>query len=86
MCHYLKGDYLPYQLSFNGGLAHIVRLLVGLPYSSPGAVPRQLKYFYSMAESLILEPRRGRNFPRTASQDHKGMLEIKMPLTLSERH
>lgn len=65
MCHHLKGDFLPYQLSFNGGLAHIVRLLVGLPYSSPGAVPRQLKHFYSMAESLILEPRRGRSFPRT---------------------
>ena len=22
MCHQLKGDYLPYQLSFNGSLAH----------------------------------------------------------------
>ncbi|RHW74542.1 IS4 family transposase [Colwellia sp. RSH04] len=65
MCHSLKGDYLPYQLSFNGGLAQIVRLLVGLPYSSPGAVPRQLKHFYCMAESLILAPRRGRSFPRT---------------------
>jgi len=65
MCHTLKGDYLPYQLSFNGGLAHVMRLLVGLPYSSPGAIPRQLKHFYSMAESLVLEPRRGRSFPRT---------------------
>lgn len=64
MCNTLKGDYLPYQLSFNGSLAHIMRLLVGLPYSSPGAIPRQLKSFYSMAGSLILEPRRNRSFPR----------------------
>ncbi|CAM3092678.1 IS4 family transposase [Pseudoalteromonas distincta] len=65
MCHTLKSDYLPYQLSFNGSLAQIMRLLVGLPYSTPGAIPRQLKYFYAMAESLILEPRRGRSFPRS---------------------
>lgn len=65
MCHSLKGNYLPYQLSFNGALAHIIRLLVGLPYSTPGAIPRQLKHFYAMVESLILEPRRGRTFPRT---------------------
>lgn len=64
MCHQLKGDYLPYQLSFNGSLAHILRLLVGLPYSTPGAIPGQLKYFYDMAESLILAPRRIRSFPR----------------------
>jgi len=64
MCHMLKGNYLPYQLSFNGALAHIMRLLVGLPYSTPGAVPRQLKNFYNMAESLILPPRRERKFPR----------------------
>ncbi|MGO3442752.1 MAG: IS4 family transposase, partial [Pseudoalteromonas distincta] len=50
---------------FNGSLAQIMRLLVGLPYSSPGAIPRQLKYFYTMAESLILEPRRERSFPRS---------------------
>jgi len=39
MANTLKGDYLPYQLSFNGSLAHIIRLLVGLPFSSPGAIP-----------------------------------------------
>lgn len=64
MCHQLKGDYLPYQLSFNGSLAHILRLLVGLPYSTPGAIPRQIKHFHEMAESLILAPRRDRSFPR----------------------
>jgi hypothetical protein len=64
MCHTLKGNYLPCQLSFNGALAHIMRLLVGLPYSTPGAVPRQLKNFYNMAESLILPPRRERKFPQ----------------------
>lgn len=61
----LKGNYLPYQLSFNGTLAHITALLVGLPYSTPGAIPRQLKGFHNMAESLILEGRRERTFPRT---------------------
>lgn len=64
MCFSLKGNYLPYQLSFNGAIAHIMRLLVGLPYSSPGAIPQQLKHFYGMAESLILPPRRERTFPR----------------------
>lgn len=64
MCHQLKGDYLPYQLSFNGSLAHILRLLVGLPYSTPGAIPRQVKHFHEMVESLILAPRRDRSFPR----------------------
>ena len=64
MCHSLKGNYLPYQLSFNGSLAHIMRLLVGLPYSTPGAIPRQLKSFYAMVESLVLPPRRELTFPR----------------------
>ena len=61
----LKGNYLPYQLSFKGTLAHITALLVGLPYSTPGAIPRQLKGFHKMAENLILEGRRERTFPRT---------------------
>lgn len=68
MCMTLKGDYLPYQLSFNGALAHIMRLLVGLPYSSPGAIPRQLKNFYGMTESLILPPRRQRSYPRAVKK------------------
>lgn len=68
MCMTLKGDYLPYQLSFNGALAHIMRLLVGLPYSSPGAIPRQLKNFYAVSGSLILEPRRQRSFPRVVKK------------------
>lgn len=65
MCFNLKGNYLPYQLSFNGSLAQITSLLVGLPYSTPGAIPRQYKYMHSMAERLILAPRRERTFPRT---------------------
>jgi IS4 transposase len=68
MCMMLKGDYLPYQLSFNGALAHIMRLLVGLPYSSPGKIPGQLKSFYGMSESLILAPRRQRSFPRSVKK------------------
>ena len=65
LCFSLKGNYLPYQLSFNGSLARITALLVGLPYSTPGAIPRQLKSFHNMAESLILEGRRERTFPRS---------------------
>ncbi|WP_299011940.1 IS4 family transposase [uncultured Shewanella sp.] len=57
MANMLKGDYLPYQLSFNGSLAHIIRLLVGLPFSSPGAIPGQLKHFYELTPSLLLAPR-----------------------------
>ena len=65
LCFNLKGNYLPYQLSFNGSLAHITSLLVGLPYSTQGAIPRQLKRFHQLAESLILEGRREITFPRT---------------------
>lgn len=64
LCFNLKGNYLPYQLSFKGTLAHVSALLVVLPYSTPGAIPRQLKGF-NMAENLILEGRRKRTFPRT---------------------
>jgi hypothetical protein len=68
MCFNLKGNYLPYQLSFNGALAQVTSLLVGLPYSTPGAIPRQYKYLHKMAENLILAPRRERNFPRTVKK------------------
>ncbi|MEE3057241.1 MAG: IS4 family transposase [Pseudomonadota bacterium] len=68
MCFNLKGNYLPYQLSFNGALAQVTSLLVGLPYSTPGAIPRQYKYMHKMAENLILAPRRERSFPRTVKQ------------------
>ncbi|WP_196137805.1 IS4 family transposase [Aliikangiella sp. G2MR2-5] len=68
MTHHLKGDYLPYQLSFNGALAHIVRLLVGLPFSSPGAIPGQLKTFYELSKSLVNEPRRQRSYPRVVKK------------------
>ena len=63
-CFNLKGNYLPYQLNFNGTIAHVSALLVGLPYSTPRATPRQLKGFHQMAEGLILERRRERTFPR----------------------
>jgi len=64
MYHTLKGNYLPYLLSFNGALALIMRLFLGLPYPTPGAVPRQLKSFYGMTGSIILPARRERTFPR----------------------
>ena len=37
----MKGDYLPYQLSFNASVGHVLWLLVGLSYSSPRAIPGQ---------------------------------------------
>ncbi|GEK15659.1 hypothetical protein AFI02nite_36950 [Aliivibrio fischeri] len=64
LCFNLKGNYLSYQLSFNRTLAHVSALLVGLPYLTPGAIPQQLKGFHQMAESLILDRRRERTFPR----------------------
>lgn len=60
MAFSLKGDYLPYQLSFSGSVAEILRLLIGLPWSSPGAIPGHLKHFYSNAAMLKLPPRRER--------------------------
>lgn len=68
MAFSLKGDYLPYQLSFSGSLAEILRLLIGLPWSSPGAVPGHLKNFYSNAAMLKLPPRREREYNREVRQ------------------
>lgn len=64
MAFSLKGNYLPYQLSFSGSLAEILRLLIGLPWSSPGAIPGHLKHFYSNAAMLRLPPRRERKYER----------------------
>lgn len=68
MAFSLKGDYLPYQLSFSGSLAEIMRLLIGLPWSSPGAVPGHLKHFYSNAAMLKLPLRREREYEREIRQ------------------
>jgi hypothetical protein len=64
MSRKMKGDYLPYQLSFNASIGHILRLLIGLPYSSLGAILGQLRYFYELAPSLVLPLRRERRYPR----------------------
>ena len=80
MAKQLHGDYLPYQLSFNGSLGHVMRLLVGLPYSSPGAIPGQLKYFYELAPSLIIAPRRERSYPRAVKPRPKRYAR-KMPVS-----
>lgn len=64
MAFHLKGDYLPYQLSFSGTINEIFRLLIGLPLCSPGAVPGHLKHFYELAGSLVLPGRRERSYPR----------------------
>jgi len=64
MSFHLKGDYLPYQLSFGGALNEIIRLVSGLPYGSPGALPGHMKHFYEMAQSLILPGRRERSYAR----------------------
>ena len=58
VCMALKDEYLLYRLSFNGSLAKIMRLLIGLLYSTPDVIRRQLKYFYTMAKNLILDPKR----------------------------
>lgn len=68
MAFSLKGDYLPYQLSFSGSVAEILRLLVGLPGSSPGAIPGHLKHFYSNAAMLKLPSRREREYGREVRQ------------------
>ncbi|KFD20273.1 transposase [Tatumella ptyseos ATCC 33301] len=64
MAFSLKGNYLPYQLSFSGSLTEILRLLIGLPWSSPGAIPGHLKHFYSNAAMLKLPPGRERKYER----------------------
>ena len=64
MAFSLKGNYLPYQLSFSGSLTEILRLLIWLPWSSPGAIPGHLKHFYSNAAMLKLPPRRERKYER----------------------
>ena len=45
ICMMLTRDYLPYQLRFNGVLAHIMRLLVGLAYSSQVQYPENFSSF-----------------------------------------
>ena len=64
MAFSLKGNYLSYQLSFSGAVSEILRLLIGLPWSSPGAVPGHLKHFYSHAAMLKLPSRREREYAR----------------------
>ena len=64
MAFSLKGDYLPYQLSFSGAVSEILRLLIGLPWSSAGAIPGHLKHFYSNAAMLKLPSRREREYAR----------------------
>jgi hypothetical protein len=64
MAYHLKGDYLPYQLSFSGAISEINRLLVTLPWASPGKVPGELRTLYEQARWLILPGRRERSYPR----------------------
>lgn len=49
MAYQLKGDYLPYQLSFSGTISEIIRLLITLPWASPGKVPGELRTLYEQA-------------------------------------
>lgn len=64
MAFELKGDYLPYQLSFSGSISEITRLLITLPWASPGKVPGELRTLYEKAKWLILPGRRERSCPR----------------------
>lgn len=86
MAFSLKGDYLPYQLSFSGSVAEIMRLLIGLPWSSPGAVTAHLKHFYSNAAMLKLPPGREREYEREVRQKSPNTLLETMPVTLSDWH
>ena len=64
MAFHLKGDYLPYQLSFSGAISDITRLLITLPWASPGNMPGELRSLYEQAKWLILPGRRERSYPR----------------------
>lgn len=64
MASHLKGDYLPYQLSFSGAISEITRLLITLPWASPGKMPGELRTLYEQAKWLILPGRRERSYPR----------------------
>lgn len=64
MAFHLKGDYLPYQLSFSGAISDITRLLITLPWASPGNMPGELRSLYEQARWLILPGRRERSYPR----------------------
>ncbi|MFP2420944.1 transposase, partial [Pseudescherichia vulneris] len=64
MAFELKGDYLPYQLSFSGAISEITRLLITLPWASPGKMPGELRTLYEKAKWLVLPGRRERSYPR----------------------
>uniref|UniRef100_UPI00192668DA IS4 family transposase n=1 Tax=Cedecea sulfonylureivorans TaxID=3051154 RepID=UPI00192668DA len=64
MAFELKGDYLPYQLSFSGAISEITRLLITLPWASPGKMPGELRTLYEKAKWLVLPERRERSYPR----------------------
>ncbi|MFP2467601.1 transposase, partial [Pseudescherichia vulneris] len=64
MAFELKGDYLPYQLSFSGTISEITRLLITLPWASPGKMPGELRTLYEKAKWLVLPGRRERSYPR----------------------
>lgn len=64
MAFELKGDYLPYQLSFSGSISEITRLLITLPWASPGKMPGELRTLYEKAKWLVLPGRRERSYPR----------------------
>lgn len=45
MAFRVKGYYLPYQLSCSGSVSEILRLLIGQPWASAGAIRGHLKLF-----------------------------------------
>ena len=64
MVFHLKGDDLPNQLSFSGAISEIIRLLITLPWASPGKMPGEMRTLYEQAKWLILPGRRERSYPR----------------------
>lgn len=71
MAFHLKGDYLPYQLSFSSAITEMMRLLITLPWASPGTVPGELKRFYEQAKHCVLPLRQERSYPREVRTKYK---------------
>ncbi|MDJ0041381.1 IS4 family transposase, partial [Pantoea allii] len=77
---------LPYQLSFSGAISEISRLLMTLPWASPGTVPGELRTLYEKARWLILPGRRERSYPRELRIRSRKYADKKRLVTLSDQH
>lgn len=83
MAFELKGDHLPYQLSFSCAISEIMRLLITLPLASPGKMPGELRMLYEQARWLVLP---GRSYPQELRVKSRKYPEKKKLVTLSDQH